>query len=70
MRQVLTIQEGENKGKNLHIILGGERPNYPTDDGLWDFPIEELLDGTIEVNEEMWYHYEEGRCYETHLMVC
>lgn len=67
LKQVLTIQEGANKGKKLHIILGGKKSNYPMDEDLWDFPIEELLDGTIEVREVMWYYYENGRCYETYL---
>ena len=31
----------------------------------WDFPIDELLDGTIEPNEDMTYWVIDGRVYET-----
>ena len=40
----------------------------PTDtfaDDLWDFPLEDFLNGAVEVNEDIWYIYQNGRCYET-----
>jgi len=59
-------------GKSLHLILGAagrktyvEWYNLYGDDGCWDFPLEELLDGTLEINESIWYYYINGRCYET-----
>lgn len=59
----------EVNGKKLHLELGhtieewlqkyGENPN------VWDFTLEELLDGTIEINESILYWYANGRCCET-----
>ena len=54
--------------KCLHLILGKTQEEWSQafgDDDLWDFPIEELLDGTIEINEGIWYFLINGRCYET-----
>ena len=36
---------------------------------LWDFPIEELYDGSIEPQEHMIYWVIEGRAYETALRI-
>ena len=33
--------------------------------GLWDFPVDEILDGTIEPNGEFLYWLIDGRLYET-----
>ena len=66
-------------GGNLHLVLGKTEDEYLREysDGaifgtyygnsydLWDFPIEELLDGTIKINEDIWYWLIDGRCYET-----
>ena len=59
--------------KKLHLVLGQTYAEYlhevkedDENDDLWDFTIEELLDGTIEINEEIWYWCINGRCYETY----
>lgn len=56
-------------GGNLHLVLGKTEDEYLTYYGksydLWDVPIEELLDGTIEINQDIWYWLINGRCYET-----
>ena len=38
---------------------------YGNDENRWDFPIEELLDGAIEPDEEMVYWVIDNRVYET-----
>ena len=53
--------------KKLHYIVGASanwRENCDDED-LWDFPCEELLDGTIEINEDIWYYLVDGRFYES-----
>lgn len=61
----VTINVGECK---IHLVLGKTliewQQTYDVD-SLWDFPFEELIDGTIEPDQEMWYWYIDGRCYET-----
>lgn len=59
-------------GYNLNIVFGhkksewvNEHKNKDSKGELWDFPIEELLDGTIEPSEVMWYWLINGRLYET-----
>jgi hypothetical protein len=56
-------------GKSLHLILGKSIYEwcelFGGDIDLWNMPLEELLDGTLEVNESIWYYYIDGRCYET-----
>ena len=66
-------------GGKLHLVLGKTEEEYLNENGegaifgtyygasydLWDFPIEELLDGTVEINEDIWYWLIDGRCYET-----
>lgn len=59
-------------GFNLNIVFGHkksewitEHKNKDSEGELWDFPIEELLNGAIEPNEEMWYWLINGRLYET-----
>ena len=58
----------EVNGKKLHLKFGHTlaelyKKNY--DENVWDFPFEELVDGTVEINEDIWYWYINGRCYET-----
>lgn len=52
------------RGKKLHLIFNvkiyNDFANY-----LWDFLFEDFLSGAIEINEDIWYIYYEGRCYET-----
>ena len=55
--------------KTIHLVLGKTlsewKNKYGNDGDLWDFPLEELLDGTIEPSENLWYWLIDGRCYET-----
>lgn len=60
-------------GFNLHIIFGKTKTEYNDTYGngyevgdLWDFPIEELLNGAVEPNEDIWYWLINGRLYETY----
>lgn len=61
----------EVDGKKLHIVFGKEykewynQYNDYTYDELWSFHIMELLDGTIDINEHIWYWMIWDRCYET-----
>jgi len=58
-------------GKKLHLILGKTEHEwkflYSEYESLWNMPLEELLDGTLEINEDIWYYYINGRVYETDL---
>jgi hypothetical protein len=49
----------------LNKKLSTWKRKFGSDGNLWDFPLEELLDGTIEPNEYIWYWLIDGRCYET-----
>lgn len=58
-------------GKKLHLVLGKTREEWTEKHGgdeesLWDILIEELINGTIEINEDYWYWLIDGRCYETY----
>ena len=59
----------EVNGEKLHLILGKTEEEwlrtYGSDENLWDVSFEELIDGTLEINEDIWYWYINGRCYET-----
>lgn len=70
----------EVNGEKLHLVLYKTIDDYyanysdeavfgtyygVTDYDLWDFPIEELLDGAVGINEAIWYWLINGRCYET-----
>lgn len=35
------------------------------DDSLWDFPLDEMLDGTVNSNGDIVYWFIDGRLYET-----
>jgi len=63
-RKVLAVDN-----RNLHLILNKSvkewESQYGGDYNLWDMPLEELLDGTLEINDTIWYYYIDGRCYET-----
>lgn len=56
---------------NLHIVFGHtkaewvEEFNDAEEEELWSFPIEELLDCSIDINEDIWYWCIDGRLYET-----
>ena len=55
--------------RNLHLILGMSvevwESQYCNDNDIWNMPLEEFLDGTLDVNDTIWYYYINGRCYET-----
>ena len=61
------------KDRNLHLMLGVSVEEVEAQDGndndLWNMPLEEFLDGTLEVNDTIWYYYVNGRCYETTICV-
>lgn len=62
--KVLTIE-----GRRLHVVTGKtlDEWNREHDDGEnWDFPAEEIIDGTVEFEEDRWYWLIGGRFYETH----
>lgn len=55
-------------GKSLHLVLGKTRREWLEaygKDVVWDILLEELLDGTMEINEDIWYWLIDGRCFET-----
>ena len=58
------------EGKKLHLVLGKGYSEWlaseNVDGDLWDFLMEELLDGSIEINEDIWYWLIGDRCYETY----
>ena len=61
----------EVNGEKLHLVLNKTRKEWldtytnPEDD-CWDILLEELLDGSLEINEGIWYWYIDGRCCETY----
>lgn len=60
--QIIKVNE-----KELRLLIGKTLEDWETlynVDELWDFKLEELLDGTIEINEDMTYWLIDGRCYE------
>lgn len=64
-RTTITVQ-----GKyTMHLELGHTKKEWKSlklDEGeFWSFPIEELLDGTIEPQKDILYWYVKGRVYET-----
>lgn len=64
MRKV-TVEVNSAK---LHLVLGGTYEEWDKlygGDICWDILFEELIDGTLEINEDIWYWYIDGRCYET-----
>ena len=56
-------------GTTIHLVLGKTVDEweklYGENDDIWNFPYEEFLDGSVEINEDIWYWYIDGRCYET-----
>lgn len=57
-------------GKRLHLVFGHLMKDWVSvyslkSDELWDVKLEELLDGTLEINENIWYWLIGDRCYET-----
>ena len=52
------------KDKKLHLKFY-VKPTDIFNDYLWDFVFEDFLSGAVEINEDIWYIYYEGRCYET-----
>ena len=59
--------------KELHLVLHKTYfewfKRYGDCDNFWDILIEDLLDNSIEVNEDIWYWLIDGRCFETDQVV-
>ena len=59
----------EVNGVKLNLVLGKTWTEWDTKYGsnldVWDVLFEELIDGTLEINPDIWYWYIDGRCYET-----
>lgn len=53
------------RGKEMHVIIGTNNHKLSPMEHLWDFPFEEILDGTIDFDDSYWYVYDNGRLYET-----
>lgn len=52
----------------LHLVLGKTYEEWEklySGEVNWDILFEELIDGSLEINEDIWYWYINGRCYET-----
>lgn len=69
MKLKKTIIVDEQK---LNIVFGKTKQEWKRDvesqcdeGDLWDFPIEEMLDGSVEINENIYYWLIDGRLYET-----
>ncbi len=63
MRKTIIVDD-----KSLHLVFGKTEEEWTEKYGAyfcWDIGIEELLDGTLEINEDIWYWIIDGRCYET-----
>lgn len=59
----------EVNGQKLHLVLGKTVEEWEKtwdSEETWSILLEELLDGTIEITEYIWYWYIDGRCYETY----
>lgn len=61
----------EVDGAKLHLILGKTAKEWDEtwgDDNndLWGILFEDLLDGSVDIDEYFWYWYVDGRCYETY----
>ena len=56
-------------GKEMHLIVGVTPSAIENDESLWDISFEDFLTNAVEVNEDIWYVYFNGRCYETNEQV-
>lgn len=60
-------------GKTITVETGHTKQEWAVEFGdygngdCWDFPIEELIDGTVEPDEDIIYWCIDGRMYETTL---
>ena len=56
-------------GQKLHLVIGKTVREWKQmcghDDSVWDISFEDLLGGAVEINQDIWYWYIDGRCYET-----
>lgn len=64
-RRIVIIVNGFSVHLVLNKTMSEWKRNFESNDNLWDFPIEEILDGTVEPNENIWYWLINGRLYET-----
>lgn len=56
-------------GKKMHLMVGVTPSTIENDENLWDISFEDFLTNAVEVNEDIWYVYFNGRCYETNEQV-
>lgn len=65
-RQTINNRVMEIKKLTLEIghTLDEWQEKYGSNEDNWDFPINELLDGTIEPDEDITYWFINGRLYE------
>lgn len=56
-------------GKKMHLMVGVTPSAIENDENLWDISFEDFLTNAVEVNEDIWYVYFNGRCYETNEQV-
>ena len=59
----------EVNGQKLHLVLGKTVEEWEKtwdSEATWSVLHEEVLDGTMELTEYIWYWYIDGRCYETY----
>lgn len=59
-RTVVIVNE-----KKMHLIVGVNPNTIENNENLWDISFEDFLTKAVEVNEDIWYVYFNGRCYET-----
>ena len=55
-------------GQTLHYEIGHSTNEWEETygaDNLWEILLEEFMDGSVEVNEDIVYWYIDGRMYET-----
>lgn len=56
-------------GRKLHLVLHKTISDWKKlygNDSLWGISADGFLDGTLDINEDIWYWYINGRLYETH----
>lgn len=63
------MEQNECQNAGIHIEDGHTMEEWAkvSDEGCWDFPENELFDGTIEPNPYIVYYRIDGRLYETNI---
>ena len=55
----------EVNGRVLHFECGHCEGEVDFGPDYWDFSLDDIIEGAVEINEEMLYWYIGGRMYET-----